>query len=96
MLYEGCNSGEGIFGTWYIGRYDSGRFTSPLSDRQAEGEENPNRNRSSGRALLKVNWLPTRSQQLPIGKVPRQVGAIGRPAAPQRVPVHLEWARLKH
>ena len=40
VLYEGCNSGEGIFGTWYIGRYDSGRFAlRPLADGAAEHDE---------------------------------------------------------
>ena len=40
MLYEGVNSGEGIFGTWYIGRYDSGRFAlRPLADGRAECDD---------------------------------------------------------
>jgi hypothetical protein len=40
VLYEGSNSGEGIFGTWYIGRYDSGRFAlRPLADGSAECDE---------------------------------------------------------
>jgi hypothetical protein len=40
LLYEDCNSGEGIFGTWYIGRYDSGRFAlRPLADSAAAYDE---------------------------------------------------------
>ena len=40
VLYEGSNSGEGIFGTWYIGRYDSGRFAlRPLAEGRAECDD---------------------------------------------------------
>jgi hypothetical protein len=44
VIYEGCNSGEGIFGTWRIPGglffYETGRFAlRPLADNMAEYDQ---------------------------------------------------------
>lgn len=39
VVYEGCNSGEGVFGTWRIG-FDAGRFAlRPVAGGTAESVE---------------------------------------------------------
>jgi hypothetical protein len=40
VFYEGCNCGEGIFGTWQIYDFWTGKFAlRPLADSSAECDE---------------------------------------------------------